>query len=90
MYAECSNHGQCHRYYGQCQCESGFKGVACQDISDSGDLNTTTHYGQFFTGSMMKLQLYRNTKYDSILSSKDFHFMSIKKNDESVIVLHQK
>ena len=30
VYAECSNAGKCHRFSGECRCNDGFEGSACQ------------------------------------------------------------
>ena len=84
VYAECSNHGTCHRYYGQCACEVGFHGVACQDISDNQSLNQTIHTGNFFTGSMMQLQLLRHDRYATLISPKEYNYVDIKLNEAVV------
>lgn len=36
-YTECSGHGRCVRETGRCECSFGFRGEACDDISDSDD-----------------------------------------------------
>lgn len=35
IYAECSNRGTCDYAKGKCNCQRGFKGIACNDTRDS-------------------------------------------------------
>lgn len=43
-YTECSHHGTCVRETGRCDCSFGFRGEACDDISDSDDAQVNTIY----------------------------------------------
>jgi hypothetical protein len=43
VYEECSNHGECNYRSGQCLCEHGFHGPACDDTEDSKVNNIYTY-----------------------------------------------
>eukprot|EP01039_Chlorochromonas_danica_P010844 gene10844-12054_t len=59
LYGECSFHGQCNRITGNCNCERGFRGPACDDTRDDEDIDTVKHDGPFFTGTLQRLSLQR-------------------------------
>eukprot|EP00903_Cladosiphon_okamuranus_P017553 g16167.t1 len=63
-YAECSHHGTCVRETGRCECSFGFRGEACDDISDSDDAQVILAEGPFFTGSTLKLRANRGLSPD--------------------------
>ncbi|CAN0034707.1 unnamed protein product, partial [Hapterophycus canaliculatus] len=63
-YTECSGHGRCVRETGRCECSFGFRGEACDDISDSDDAQVVIAEGPFFTGSTLKLRANRGLSPD--------------------------
>ena len=50
-YIECGGHGSCNSINGQCTCQKGFHGVACDDMTDDSDIKKYEHDGPFFSGT---------------------------------------
>ena len=80
LYAECGSRGVCNSVYGLCSCEKGFKGLACDDITDDRDIVSHDHDGPFFTGSLMHLNVQRE-------SSKEFNLLSAGINNRNVTII---
>ena len=59
-YIECSNHGKCNKMTGQCACEKGWNGEACDDNTDSSDVINHKAEGPFFTGTVMRMDASRD------------------------------
>jgi hypothetical protein len=59
-YAECSQHGTCDRESAICRCNLGFKGDACDDITDANDIAVHIAEGPFFSASVLKLRAGRS------------------------------
>ena len=59
LYAECSQHGECNPRSGQCSCDRGFYGMACDDTADTSDHHVFEHDGPYFTGTVVKSVAYR-------------------------------
>jgi len=57
-YMECSNKGLCDRTSGECECLSGYDGVACQRASCPSKTATTTSTGNRFTTNTGKSALF--------------------------------
>jgi len=81
-YMECGGHGTCDSITGDCSCQRGFHGLACDDTTDNADVFTRSHDGPFFTGSLVKLAVTKP-------KSSDFSFLRVMgtgtgKNEESV------
>ncbi len=59
-YAPCSNQGECSARTGQCACNPGFHGSACQSNKDDVDVQLHSSEGPFFTGSILRLRSARD------------------------------
>ncbi|KAJ1455740.1 hypothetical protein M885DRAFT_519470 [Pelagophyceae sp. CCMP2097] len=66
-HVECSNHGSCNLGTGLCQCDSGWRGEACTDNEDSGDVATHAADGPFFKGTVLRLRTSRPPSSDFTL-----------------------
>ena len=55
-YSPCSNHGSCDKRTGLCKCDAGWKGHACDDDRDNGDVQTLSADGPMFAGNVLKLK----------------------------------
>lgn len=80
VYSQCANHGVCNPIGGKCDCQIGFKGIACEDMSDSTDINSTTHNGPFFTATLHKLNVIRT-------ESSDFNIFQAQVSGENVTTI---
>ncbi len=78
-YLNCGGHGTCDAN-GQCKCEIGYHGAACDDTTDRADQYVFHYNGPYFTGSLVKLNSYRN-------SSDEFNIFAATLNGGNVTVI---
>lgn len=73
-YVECGNHGRCDSLTGTCECDRGWKGLACTDNQDTADNTFLYAEGPFFAGSLARLRSHRSP-------SEAFTFLSAEASD---------
>ena len=78
-YLNCGGHGTCDTN-GQCKCEIGYHGAACDDTTDRADQHVFHYNGPYFTGSLVKLNSHRN-------SSDEFNIFAATLNGGNVTVI---
>jgi len=73
-YTTCSNHGTCSERLGECKCDPGWKGRACDDNKDGGDVEALVSDGPFFTGNVLKLGASRDpsAEYDFVKATASY------------------
>ncbi len=80
-YVECSRRGTCNREIGTCECFLGFKGLACEDMTDAEDVAVHVAEGPFFTASVLKLQA------SARKPSPDFKFIEAYAGEEPIFTV---